>query len=378
MNVQQNKTGFEIDDLIGIVQRENNAKRGYLIVNRFQAKHFPVSPIKALELFDRLGKEVYKNIKGETVTFIGFAETATAIGASVAVNCPKESFYIHTTREPINKKFAVVDFKEEHSHATQQALFCTDIKTMLIDSDNIVFIEDEITTGKTILNFVSELRKEGINGSFSVASILNSMNHENMNIFKNEGIDVYFLAHIENDFDKIVFEPYDRINDFKELTESDVRIIEISGRVEPRVGISAYKYKEACINLSNKILDSVKNNSLNGKSVLVMGTEEFMYPAIFTAAQIEKKFDNVSVKTHSTTRSPIVPFEKDDYIIKKRNEISSFYEYARKTFIYNLEKYDNVIIITDSVNYNKNALKDLSSSLRHYGSTNITFVRWVE
>ena len=29
------------NDMIGIVQRENNHKRNYLFVNRFQAKHIP-------------------------------------------------------------------------------------------------------------------------------------------------------------------------------------------------------------------------------------------------------------------------------------------------------------------------------------------------
>ena len=32
------------NNMIGIAQRENNHKRNYLFVNRFQAKHIPVSP----------------------------------------------------------------------------------------------------------------------------------------------------------------------------------------------------------------------------------------------------------------------------------------------------------------------------------------------
>lgn len=40
-----------------------------------------------------------------------------------------------------------------------------------------------------------------------------------------------------------------------------------------------------------------------GSSILVVGTEEFMYPALFIGSCIEKK--GCTVRSHSTTRSPI-------------------------------------------------------------------------
>ena len=68
-------------DCVRIAKRENNTKRNYLVVNPLQGKHIPVSPSKSLELFDSLAGRVKAAYPGERILFIGFAETATAIGA---------------------------------------------------------------------------------------------------------------------------------------------------------------------------------------------------------------------------------------------------------------------------------------------------------
>lgn len=64
-----------------------------------QGKHVPVSPGKALNLFELLAHELDGKYDGEQILFVGFAETATAIGAQVAVS--QAMPYIQTTREII-------------------------------------------------------------------------------------------------------------------------------------------------------------------------------------------------------------------------------------------------------------------------------------
>ena len=44
----QNDSGFADDDLLGIAKRDGNTKRSFLVVNRYQGKHIPVSPSAAL------------------------------------------------------------------------------------------------------------------------------------------------------------------------------------------------------------------------------------------------------------------------------------------------------------------------------------------
>ena len=70
-------------DTLRIAKRYNNPKRSYLLVNPLQAKHIPVSPAAALEMMGALGDQVAAKYP-EARLVIGFAETATAIGAAVA------------------------------------------------------------------------------------------------------------------------------------------------------------------------------------------------------------------------------------------------------------------------------------------------------
>ena len=72
---------YKEEDLVCVARRENNTKRSYLVVNRLQAKHIPAKPGRTLELFDQLAQLVKREYGNETLLLIGFAETATAIGA---------------------------------------------------------------------------------------------------------------------------------------------------------------------------------------------------------------------------------------------------------------------------------------------------------
>ena len=73
--------GYVEQDLVRIARRENNTKRSYLVVNPLQGKHIPVSPKRALKLFADLADTIRNAYAGERLLLIGFAETATAIGA---------------------------------------------------------------------------------------------------------------------------------------------------------------------------------------------------------------------------------------------------------------------------------------------------------
>ena len=136
-------------DLVKIAKRENNTKRSYLVVDPLQGKHIPVVPSKALELYTSLADTIRNEYQSESLLLVGFAETATAIGAQVAVSIGAK--YIQTTREPI-PNVEYMFFEEEHSHATEQKLVKDDIDSVINQIDRIVFIEDEVTTGNTILN----------------------------------------------------------------------------------------------------------------------------------------------------------------------------------------------------------------------------------
>lgn len=57
----------------------------------------------------------------QTKLVIGFAETATAIGAVVAERIAPDCVYVHTTREQFPAANQWIEFLEEHSHAVEQS-----------------------------------------------------------------------------------------------------------------------------------------------------------------------------------------------------------------------------------------------------------------
>ena len=178
-------------DLVKLAKREKNKKRNYLLVNPMQGKHVPVSPTKALRLFDDLADKIRKSYELEKLLLVGFAETATAIGAELAVSLGVK--YIQTTREIIAGADYLF-FSEEHSHATEQKLVKEDMDRVMPEIERIIFVEDELTTGKTILNIISILEKRYPKKiEFSVASILNGMNEENFQVYKDKNIELFYL-----------------------------------------------------------------------------------------------------------------------------------------------------------------------------------------
>ena len=176
------------NDLIRLAKRYNNVKRKYLLVNPFQAKHLATTPDDFFGLVKGLSEKIADNSKKYTV--IAFAETATAIGFELAKLLGNDTFFITTTRE--NTGVDHIYFSEEHSHATEQKLCISELYAAIENSDVIVFVDDEITTGKTMINLLSHLRKMNMvsdEKTFICASIINRLTDENSKKLKDQGIE---------------------------------------------------------------------------------------------------------------------------------------------------------------------------------------------
>ena len=183
---------YREEDLVRIAKRENNNKRKYLVVNRLQGKHIPVRPKEALQMFEALAEICKKEYQGERVLVVGFAETATAIGATVAIALG--AAYIQTTREALPGA-EYLYFSEEHSHATRQKLVKNTLDQTVAQIDRILFVEDEVTTGKTIWNIVALLKRQYPGKlAFAVASLLNGMDDVAADFYKEQGIRLHYLV----------------------------------------------------------------------------------------------------------------------------------------------------------------------------------------
>lgn len=360
------------EDLVKIAKRENNTKRNYLVVNPLQGKHVPVSPSKALGLFKKLADILKDKYEGERLLLIGFAETATAIGAQVAITLGTK--YIQTTREIING-VEYLFFSEEHSHATEQKLVKDDIDKVINQIDRIVFVEDEVTTGNTIMNIIRIMRKEYRNEiNFAVASILNGMTDEYLNAYEDEKIELHYLVKTDHSDYGLVADTFAGDGCYvkaDEGTTDEAPIISFGGFMNARRLVEANEYGKACNKLVNEVLDKITIRK--GEKVLVVGSEEFMYPALLLGSKIEEM--GCDVKCHSTTRSPIAVSKEAAYPLHCRYELYSLYDSDRKTFLYDICSYDEVIVITDSELSEKKGLKTLLKALSGKNKK-ISVVRW--
>ncbi|MBQ9382902.1 MAG: phosphoribosyltransferase domain-containing protein [Ruminiclostridium sp.] len=338
-----------MDTFISIAKRENNNRRGFLIVNRSQAKHIAADPCEALRLFGALTdkvRETYRGISPEKLLTVGFAETATAIGAAVASGTG--SRYIQTTRENV-PGCEFLYFSEEHSHATEQRLVRSGSDTLMGGVERVLLVDDEITTGKTILNIIDVLRREfPAVTKFSAVSLLNGMTAEHEHIFAQRGIDILYLHKLDNSgYEQAVRDiPADGLYVQPDISTPKVQLTRFDAGEFPdaRKPLDGGEYGCVCGSLCADIADRL--GFASGETAVVIGTEEFMYPAIVLADELKKR--GITAVSHSTTRSPIAVSSDTSYPLHRRYELPSFYERERRTFIYDLKKYDRAVILTDS------------------------------
>lgn len=360
------------NDLVRIAKRENNNKRNYLIVDPLQGKHIPVSPSRSLGLFSDLAKTVEEEYKDERLLVIGFAETATAVGAGVAIIL--DAKYIQTTRENI-PDVEYLFFSEEHSHATEQKLVKNDIDAVIKDIDRIIFVEDEVSTGKTIVNIISIIEKEYSKDlKFSVVSILNGMPKENLDSYKRKNIDLHYLLKTDHQQYSEIAEGFSENGNYYDCilkTPKDIFKIDIDGYKNPRRLIQAGEYVDACDKLWKRIKEEI--GIIYKKEILVIGTEECMFPALYVGKMIEETGNKVLC--HSTTRSPIVVSLDKDYPLHSRYELRSMYDEERTVFLYNIAGFDRVFIISDAAGDKEKGINSLVNALQVHNN-NITLIRW--
>lgn len=358
--------------MIHIARRENNNKRGYLLVNSIQGKHIPARPKLVLAEFERLAQEIARKFKGERLLAIGFAETATAIGAAVAagLSCP----YLQTTREEVGGA-QYLFFSEEHSHAAEQRIVRDELDNRISQIDRIVFVEDELTTGKTILNGIQAIEKAyGKGVRFGAACILNGMDGENQARFHEKKVDYCYLHRIDHRGYEEIAKRFAGDGQYIAPREGEAwRFHECRGKLDPRQMVHGDEYAKACQELAKEVLRLCSFRQ--GERVLLLGTEECMFPAIYTGAVVEDAA-GAQVWTHSTTRSPILTSNDEGYPLQARFELESLYAPNRKTFLYNLAQYQKAVVITDAEPVNQQGAEDLAGALAYGGNRENYLIQW--
>lgn len=149
----------ELPALLGLALRRN-PKRAHLLVSSVLGKHVPQRPSVVYGSGLGLGRRVRELLGDEEAArsvVLGYAETATALGHAVADGLGPAP-YLHSTRRPVAGVARAGGFEESHSHATSHLLLPEDPKLLAGDGP-LVLVDDEFSTGNTVLNTIRALHE---------------------------------------------------------------------------------------------------------------------------------------------------------------------------------------------------------------------------
>lgn len=429
IKVKNNPFHFLLGDLF-LVGARINPKRNFLFVSKLIGKHISVDPKTPLLAGYVLGNLHHKKekvmqddnvvlavntLKGSTMTseqfeairgdkihleestlFLGFAETATGIGNAVFDAFGKHSEYIHTTRENIIGLESSFNFEEEHSHATSHKCFGPNAN-YFDKFKEIVLVDDEVTTGNTALNLIRALNAKYPNKKYSVLSILDWRQEEDMKrveaVKEELGIEIEFTSiisgvaeynHNEMKFPEEFPKPLNTLNATKVHNhKSQTTIDTISYKVENVAKPFKRKYYEftgrfgLTSSSKNAIEDDCKSfgerlaAERNHTKTLCLGTGELMHIPYLVASYMGE-----NVMYHSTTRSPIYILQQEGYPVRNAFKFTdSHLEDQITYYMYNImpNEYEEVFIFTEH-EMHPNDKKDITFQLNRLGVKDVHFV----
>jgi hypoxanthine phosphoribosyltransferase len=338
----------ELFNYLGFAERENK-KRKFLFVSKVLGKHYPSSPQVMKKVFKDLADLVEPNVFNKPLLVIGMGETATGLGWGVynEIN-NQQKIYIHTTRMDLSYP-KLLTFNEDHSHAPVHFIYepqNKSYKKLLSVVENILIIDDEVTTGRTIENLKEQLKNIFPHAKQNSICIVrwNLKNLTNLNVQTKALQYPEFILPPKGS--KVV----------KNLkTKTKLNIVD---NVKPAIN-NYGRYGSKRFNINNLDLDISK---FKNKKILVVGTGEFNYAAFWLASKISKKSD---VYVQSTTRSPI----KVSGIIKSKLIFKDNYDKNMTAYLYNVadKRYDVIIIMaeTNPGSIDSSLIKALKKSANH-------------
>lgn len=431
VEVHQNPYHFQLDELFQMATRINK-KRSFLFVSKVLGKHLAVNPHIPLLVGNLLAMrymEVVHGIKDsratavvmaiqtneqteqllesirskpiglpQPTTFIGFAETATALGHAVFSTFENNAKYIHTTREQINERISIIDFEEEHSHATSHRVYARDLQFFRDDSE-VVLVDDEITTGKTALNIIKTISAAYPSKKvFTVVSILDWRSAEHRQRYRQLeqelGITIHAVTLVDGAIsvtgvpildESIVDTVPDSVQELtivsmKESLLEPVTSISANGRRNDSPYLTATGRFGHTIEEDNvfsrqfQVAANRLKEQRRGVRTLVIGTGEFMYVPIQIAASMGS-----GVYFQATTRSPIHQSDRDSYSIHNKFAFDSPENEGLMNHLYNIkaDQYDEIFIFIERMS-TSNGADTLLKELRKTQIPYVTIVNMTE
>ncbi|MGD8195136.1 phosphoribosyltransferase domain-containing protein [Herbiconiux sp. P18] len=427
-----------VRSLVGLALRIN-PRRAQLLVSTVLAKHVPTVPAVAVVAGELLGllvaaslddapvdttlharfagilespdasglaglREAVGRRRSEhpAVVTIGYAETATGLGQLVAgvIGSP----YLHSTRHVAASGAPSFGFEEEHSHASSHRLHPTR-GAWLRDRGTVVLVDDEISTGTTVINTIRTLQGVRPQAAWVVAALVDLRSDTDRARFDaladelGTRITVVALGRgsVELPPDPVgraaeliagFAEPADAGTDADADADADAAAdadadadaaadADVDGAaaelgdtmiVEPEVALPIRSARHGLVvpspepDLVAGIAASIRSHlgrpaergSSAGTDVLVLGSEEFIALPLLVAEELDRVAGSVRVLFSTTTRSPIAPLDRADYAIASRIRFRSSdltVDGPGDRFAYNLtrggRRFDTIVLMPE-------------------------------
>lgn len=304
-------------------------------------KHVPQSPSVVYGHGFTLGRRVRDLLgtdEARRAVVLGYAETATGLGHCVADGVGLAP-YLHSTRRPVPGVATAGGFEESHSHATSHLLLPED-PALLVGDGPLVLVDDEFSTGNTILNTIRDLHERYPRERYVVVALVDMRSAADagrLDEFAREigaRVDLVAAASGTVRLPEGVLEkgqelvarheaaavpappPYGRI------ARVDLRWprgLPDGGRhgFTPQHRI---RLESALPAMAARLAEALPPKA---RRVLVLGFEELMYAPLRLARELEQLVDaadtgSAEVRYSTTTRSPVLAVDDPGYAIRSR------------------------------------------------------------
>ncbi|MFI6872544.1 phosphoribosyltransferase [Streptomyces sp. NPDC050400] len=359
----------ELTGLLGLALRRN-PKRAHLLVSNVLGKHVPQRPSVVWRSGYELGvrvRELLGDDAARRAVVLGYAETATGLGHSVADGIGLAP-YLHSTRRPVEGVARAGGFEESHSHATSHLLLPEDPKLLAGDGP-LVLVDDEFSTGNTVLNTVRALHALHARDHYVIVALVDMRSPDDqgrLEAFAREigaRVDLVVAARGSVRLPDGVLEKGQALVAEHETAAPPVpaprsergEIVRVDGLGWPagvpdggRHGFTPAhreRLEAALPAMAERLAPYVRGR------VLVLGNEELMYAPLRLGTALEAAGADVAYST--TTRSPVLAVDDPGYAIRTRLVFPAHDAPADgpgDRFAYNVAGggFDTVLVVLDS------------------------------